>query len=174
MAKVVHASYSGYFPYCLLPYRESEFFQAVSRVSLVNAMSLFWRVKKMRISGTYATHPPTEETRNWEMIAESAANDESKLVCNPGFIITSSLNIVDQPFPPSFGFGGEVESFGEDFVVRFSVSGFFADTFEAGFSYTNPAQSGAKTLFIEGTTLTGEDAGSNTKLEVLEYWEYNP
>jgi hypothetical protein len=137
-------------------------------------MSLFWRVKKMRISGTYQTPFPNEETRSWEMIAESAATTEANLVCNPGFVITSSLNIVDQPFPPSFGFDGEVESFGEDFVVRFSVGGFFADIQEGGFIYTNPAQGGAKTLSIEGTTLTGEDAGTGTQLEVLEYWQYNP
>ena len=177
MAKVLHASYSGYFPYCILPYQESVFFPFVSRVSLTQAMSLFWRVKKMRISGTYIAPyvgAPNEETRDWEMIAESAANDESKLVCNPGFIITSSLNIVNQPFLPSFGFDGEVESFGEDFVVRFSVGGYFADTFEEGFSYTNPAQSGTKTLSIQGTTLTGEDAGTGTQLEVLEYWQFNP
>jgi len=174
MAQVLHASYSGYFPYCILPYQESVFLPAVSRVSLAQAMSLFWRVKKMRISGTYQTPFPNEETRSWEMIAESAATTEANLVCNPGFVITSSLNIVDQPFPPSFGFDGEVESFGEDFVVRFSVGGFFADIQEGGFIYTNPAQGGAKTLSIEGTTLTGEDAGTGTQLEVLEYWQYNP
>ena len=174
MAKVLHASYSGYFPYCLLPYQESSAFPIVSRVSLTQAMSLFWKVKKIRISGTYTIPPPTEETRNWEMIAESAATTEANLVCNPGFTITSSVNIVDQPLPPSFGFSGEIESFGEDFVVRFSVSGFFADTQEGGFSYTNPAQSATKTLTIEGTTLTGEDAGTGTQLEVLEYWQYNP
>ena len=174
MAKVLHASYSGYFPYCIFPYQESVFFPFVSRVSLTQAMSLFWRVKKMRISGTYQTPPPNEETRSWEMIAESAAATEANLVCNPGFVITSSLNILDQPIPPSFGFDGEVESFGEDFVVRFSVGGFFVGTQSDGFRYANPAQSGGKTLSIEGTTLTGEDAGTGTQLEVLEYWQYNP
>lgn len=128
----------------------------------------------MRISGTYQIPEPNEETRNWEMIAESAATDESKLVCNPGILITSTSNISDTPAPPVFGFSDYVQSSGDLFVAPFAIAGFFADTQEAGFSYTNPAQSGAKTLFIEGTTLTGEDAGSNTKLEVLEYWEYNP
>jgi hypothetical protein len=174
MAKVVHASYSGYFPYCLLPYQESTFFPIVSRVSLENAMSLFWRVKKMRISGTYQTPPPNEETRSWEMIAESAAITESNLVCNPGILITSTSNISDSPSPPVFGFTDYVQSSGDLFVAPFAIAGFFADTQEAGFSYTNPAQSGAKTLSIEGTTLTGEDAGTGTQLEVLEYWQYNP
>jgi hypothetical protein len=174
MAKVLHASYSGYFPYCILPYQESVFFPFVSRASLTQAMSLFWRVKKMRISGTYQTPPPNQETRSWEMIAESAANDESKLVCNPGIVITSTQNIVSQPAPPAFGFTDYVQSSGGLFVCPFTIAGFFADTQEEGFSYTNPAQSGTKTLSIEGTTLTGEDAGTGTQLQVLEYWQYNP
>lgn len=174
MAKLVHASYSGYFPYCILPYQESEAFSSVSRVSLADAMSLFWRVKKMRISGTYTTPPPSEETRSWEMIAESAATTESNLVCNPGFVITSSLNIVDQPSPPVFGFTDYVQSSGNLFVAPFEISGFFADTQEGGFVYRNPAQSLTNALTIEGTTLTGEDAGTGTQLEVLEYWQYNP
>ena len=179
MAKVLHASYSGYFPYCILPYQVSVFFPFVSRVSLAQAMSLFWRVKKMRIWGTYIAPyvgAPNEETRDWEMIAESAAITEANLVCNPGTLITSSFNIVDQPFPPVFGFsfGDYVQSSGDLFVAPFEISGFFADTQGAGFSYKNPAQSGPKTLTIEGTTLTGEDAGIGTQLEVMEYWEYNP
>jgi hypothetical protein len=174
MAKVVHASYSGYFPYCIFPYQESVFFPIVSRVSLANAMSLFWKVKKMRISGTYTTPPPSEETRSWQMIAESAAITESNLVCNPGILITSTSNISDSPSPPVFGFSDYVQSSDDLFVAPFSIAGFFADTQEEGFSYTNPAQSGAKTLTIEGTTLTGEDAGTGTQLEVLEYWQYNP
>ena len=131
----------------------------------------------MRISGTYIAPyvgAPNEETRDWEMIAESAAITEANLVCNPGILITSRLNIVDQPFPPVFGFTDYVQSSGDLFVAPFEISGFFADTQEAGFSYTNPAQSGTKTLTIEGTTLTGEDAGTGTQLEVLEYWQYNP
>ena len=177
MAKVVHASYSGYFPYCILPYQESVFFPAVSRVSLTQAMSLFWRVKKMRISGTYIAPyvgAPNEETRSWEMIAESAAITEANLVCNPGILITSTSNISDSPSPPVFGFTDYVQSSRGLFVCPFTIAGFFADTQEEGFSYTNPAQSGTKTLSIEGTTLTGEDAGTGTQLQVLEYWEYNP
>lgn len=174
MAKVVHASYSGYFPYCILPYQESVFFPIVSRVSLANAMSLFWKVKKMRISGTYTTPPPSEETRSWEMIAESAAITESNLVCNPGILITSTSNISDSPSPPVFGFSDYVQSSRGLFVCPFTIAGFFADTQEEGFSYTNPTQDGTKTLTIEGTTLTGEDAGTGTQLEVLEYWQYNP
>ena len=178
MAKVLHASYSGYFPYCILPYQESSFFPFVSRVSLTQAMSLFWRVKKMRISGTYIAPyvgAPNEETRDWEMIAESAAITEANLVCNPGILITSRLNIVDQPFPPVFGFTDYVQSSGDLFVAPFEISGFFADTQEEGFGYTNPAQAqAAEILTIEGTQITGNSAGSNTQLEVLEYWQYNP
>lgn len=174
MAQVLHASASGYFPYCILPYQESEFFPIVSRVSLKDAMSLFWRVKKMRISGTYQTTPPNEETRSWEMIAESAAITESNLVCNPGIRIISTSNISDSPAAPVFGFTENAQSSGGLFVCPFAIGGFFADTFEEGFSYTNPAQAGTKTLSLEGTTLTGEDAGTGTQLEVLEYWQFNP
>lgn len=173
MAKVLHASYSGYFPYCILPYQESVFLPAVSRVTLANAMSLFWRVKKMRISGSYTTPPPSEETRSWEMIAESAAITEANLVCNPGILITSTRNISDSPSPPVFGFTDYVQSSRGLFVCPFTIQGFFADTQEEGFSYTNPAQDNTKTLSIEGTTLTGEDAGIGTQLQVLEYWQYN-
>jgi len=175
MGKVLHASQSGYFPYCIIPYQESEFFPLVSTTSLINAMRLFWRIRKIRFYGTYEPTFPFEGTRNWQMVVESVADSEEKLVCNPlpGWIIKDQENLVnDEVLFSTFQFE-DVTSLGESYVVRLSFGGFFQDTFgPEGWGFNNPSQAEPQgSIDFEGVQMWGETAGT-FNYEIQEYWSY--
>jgi hypothetical protein len=68
MAKVLHASYSGYFPTCLIELPE------LATQSLEDAMTIYWRVKSWTI--TITGELPITRTFT------STAPDETYLVCN--------------------------------------------------------------------------------------------
>jgi hypothetical protein len=173
MAKVLHASYSGYFPYCLIPYQPSEFSPLVSTTSLDNAMRLFWRIRKIRFYGTYEPTFPFEGTRNWQMVVVSAADKEEKLVCNPGWNIIDQENLVnDGGVFSEFSFEN-VTSLGEGYVVRLRFGGFFQDTFgPAGWVFNNPSlNESIGSIDFEGVQMWGESAGT-FNYEIQEYWSY--
>lgn len=172
MARVLHASYSGYFPYCILPFNISEEIGFVSSVSLEEAMALFWKARKIKISGTYQAIIPEIETRDFEITWERDAENEAGLVCNPGFRIVSQKNISQAPFPPILGFTDNVTRIGDSYVCAFRIDGFLADTFEEGFVYENPRQeAGPQSFFLENTEITG-NGPEDTKIEIVEYWPY--
>ena len=175
MGKVVHASQSGYFPYCIIPYQPSEFFPLVSTTPLSNAMRLFWRIRKIRFYGTYEPTPPFYGTRNWQMVVESAADSEEKLVCNPGWIIKDQENLVnDGGVSSAFQFE-EVTSLGESYVVRLSFGGFFQDTFgPEGWGFSNPSPTESiGSIDFEGVQMWGGGFASSTfNYEIQEYWSY--
>jgi len=173
MGKVVHANYSGYFPYCILPYQESEFFPFVSRTSLSNAMRLFWRIRKIRFYGTYESG--FGDIRNWQMVVESAADKEEKLVCNPGWIIKDQENLInDEAVFSTFAFE-DVTSSPTGYVVTLGFGGFFQDTFgPEGWSFNNPSQNDSLgSIDFEGVQMWGGSFASSTfNYEVQEYWSY--
>jgi len=82
MGKVLHASYSGYFPFCIEEAPEpTEEGSVVGSgtiyplgMSLENAMKLYWRMKKIKL-----TTPRASATA----FAESTKQSEEFLVCTP-------------------------------------------------------------------------------------------
>jgi hypothetical protein len=97
MGKVLHASGSGYFPYCLRNYPAEGViigpYQPLP-MSLNAAMRVFWRIKRFRFYGTYTLDPfGRQEVRNWEMIFERNAESEENLVCNPDYNYVGGENI---------------------------------------------------------------------------------
>jgi len=93
MGKVYHASYSGYFPFCI----QDALSAGISTgdgtarplgMSLENAMKLYWRIKKIKL-----------ETPRSGVVgyAESTKAEEEELVCEPnpisGFAEDSSDNV---------------------------------------------------------------------------------
>jgi len=72
MAKVLHASASGYFPTCL---SQSS---TLATQSLVDAMEIYWKVKNWRLStsGDYG---------DAQIFYSSTATDETNLVCESNF-----------------------------------------------------------------------------------------
>lgn len=75
MAKVLHASYSGYFPSCLQVSDEFGIF------TLEKAMEIYWRVKAWTISGTYVNQ--FDEIYDFSQTFTSSLADETRLVCLP-------------------------------------------------------------------------------------------
>jgi len=82
MGKVLHASYSGYFPFCIEEAPEPTEEELVVGsgtlypvgMSLKNAMELYWRIKKIKL-----TTPRASATA----FAESTKQSEEFLVCTP-------------------------------------------------------------------------------------------
>lgn len=171
MGRVLHASYSGYFPYCIIPYDDSPFLPLFSISSLDVAMRLFWRVRKIRFYGTYEPTPPLTGTRNYELVWSSAADTEEGLVCNPGWTLISS-----QGTRESYFIIEDVTSYQDQYVVRLSFLGEFDDTFGPdAFSFSNPSiiDPNYSSINFEGVTMWGiVPDGATFNYEILEYWSY--
>lgn len=75
MAKVLHASYSGYFPSCLQVNSASSVF------TLEEAMTIYWRAKAWTIAGTYSNQ--FGESSAFSQTFTSTLADETHLVCLP-------------------------------------------------------------------------------------------
>ena len=73
MAKVLHASASGYFPSCLEVNDEDAIF------TLEEAMEIYWKVKAWTITGTYRNN--LGESSSFSQTFTSTLADETKLVC---------------------------------------------------------------------------------------------
>lgn len=88
MGKVLHASYSGYFPFCIqkeLPSTsivESKYSGSASSINLM--MAIYWRVKEWQIS--YQSNLQSGFVVNASGIYGFDADTEEELVCAPQFI----------------------------------------------------------------------------------------
>ena len=101
MAKVLHASYSGYFPSCLQVSDELAIF------TLEEAMEIYWKVKAWTISGTYINR--FGESSPFSQTFTSTLADETHLVCPvrnyfPYFETDFTPNTNDTYFNRSSGF----------------------------------------------------------------------
>lgn len=185
MGRVLHASYSGYFPFCLneIPESYRSAFSNISTTSLENAMRIFWRIKKFRIYGRFA-ETSTEEIKDWEMVVESTANEERDIVCFRGeenWKVVSYLNLLaggEGPniFGPRFIFSYPIYTLNKEYVVQLIIDGYFSGTQgPGGFVYRNPSYfvNFDRTFNFEGVTLYGFNAGLEMKYEILEYWSYD-
>lgn len=100
MGKVVHASKSGYFPYCL-DTEDVSSAQYVAQISLSLAMAIYWRAKKIRWFGTVnwpSTELPEWVNAPWHLEISSSATTEEELVCfprSPQWIVSSVENLTD-------------------------------------------------------------------------------
>ena len=75
MAKVLHASYSGYFPSCL------QVSNGLAIFTLEEAMEIYWKVKAWTIAGTYTND--LGQSSSFSQTFTSILADESRLVCLP-------------------------------------------------------------------------------------------
>ena len=86
MGKVLHASYSGYFPFCLISQAKNNPSEYPFEVNLKNAMALFWKVKTWRVQG-YITDTVVQPTYVKNDTSTFIPSDEAGLVCAAGFVI---------------------------------------------------------------------------------------
>jgi hypothetical protein len=94
MGKVLHASYSGYFPYCLNTANVSAF-SYVAQINLDLAMAIFWRAKKIRWFGALTWPSAGFINFPWHLEISSSATTEDGLVCWPKWIVSSVENLTD-------------------------------------------------------------------------------
>lgn len=176
MGKVLHASYSGYFPFCLTPYEPSPFAPFYEPISRASAMRIWWRIKKFRFYGTYVIDPygPESEQRAWEIIIERNSENEEGLVCNPNWIVISQTNVSGAYF-----YIGQIYTEEAQLVVESGFSGFFQDgAQEQGISYNSVYGENPKTYNFEGLIyyMTGANNIYNEfttiNHQILEYWSY--
>jgi hypothetical protein len=178
MGKVLHASASGYFPFCLTQYEQNPFTPFYQTIDLASAMRIWWRIKKFRFYGTYVLNPETDpETRNWEFVVERNSASEEELVCNPTpeWITEFTLNTYG-----IFGFSlPYIFQEGSDYVIDSSFGAAFVDgAQEQGISYISVYDTILKTYNFEGVTyyMTGDNNTYNEfttiNHEILEYWSY--
>jgi len=170
MGKVLHASYSGYFPYCLANYTDP-IFNIFTPINLTLAMKLYWRLKKFRFYGTYTDNDGV--LREYSINVESNAGSEEELVCNPGWAV-SLVNITADGF--SMGLTQVSEG---GYVPELAFGGFFLNVpQETGFTVLTPAYIetvGLPTYNFEGVTLYQQPEFNNIGTqnhEILEYWSY--
>lgn len=174
MGKVLHASYSGYFPYCLVDFYQDPYPQ-FGAVSLETAMKFFWVLRKFTLSGTYLAGEYPYTTQNFSLTFKSSAEKEEDLVCNPAWQIESSSNVADVQGWFESG-GTEIYKYGSLYVPYFYFTGFYVDSQGGGFIVQNLNTLGQfDPLFVfEGIQMFGVN-GNATNFQMIpnEYWSYD-
>jgi|Laugrespbdmm15sn_2_1035079.scaffolds.fasta_scaffold27355_2 hypothetical protein len=110
----LHASKSGYFPFCLEEATEGQYGPGTSRpfeMSLEDAMAFYWKYRTIKItgsiSGTFIT-TDGDETFTWAWTATGTGNlidnelpKMSDLVCNSIFTRTFAIEVINEDALPS-------------------------------------------------------------------------
>jgi hypothetical protein len=131
MGKVL---FPQYFPSC--PTNGSEYiiigYTDALTAGIADTMKMFWRPRKIRVSGTYTQFidPPRECVlpANFELIIQSAYGSEEEMVCEPyrPWTLASSTNITD----PSLSFGWDSKPYyvsSQDSLFSFNAFDFQLD-----------------------------------------------
>jgi len=184
MGKVLHASYSGWFPFCvrqidsIYPFPPASY----SPASLETVMKIWWRIKKIRFYGTYTqTNLETPVDVPWEFVAQRNAGAEESLVCDPSpaWQTISLLNLQSA----EFRFEADTVAYKDiqenQFVLNAFISGILIDVLQEeeislASIWFDP---GERTFDFEGITFTNSPPEfifeGTINYEVLEYWSYD-
>jgi hypothetical protein len=164
MAKVLHASYSGYFPTCLYELPDS------ATQSLEDAMEIYWKVKSWTITITGEIPVTKTFTRT--------APDETHLVCNTfGDEDAFSPNSEEDGF--FFLDGPFVNSLSNP--TLYGVEAVFVAKSTGGYGYSNTdptnTQVGSYTFFgqsypLYATTQETDIPPASGTIEPASYWTY--
>jgi hypothetical protein len=186
MAKVLHASYSGYFPACIQTAPESK--GNLVGGTLEQIMELYWRVKAWRldsISGsqsffysggdiTTATYTATQQS-----LGSVDATNETNLVCNPYPLISATANYLINSFNQSLGMslGGNFFKENETYYMEFYFNMLYVTTQET------PYQVGSVTInglsvplygYIDGEPPINITGNISVSISPTAYWTYAP
>jgi len=177
MAKVLHASYSGYFPSCLQVSNEFAVF------TLEEAMEIYWKVKAWTIAGTYTNQ--FGESSSFSQTFTSTLADESRLVCLPRdyfpFFETDFTPQTDDTFfrrSSNFYISSSESLYGVDIAFQFIPSG--ADRLIGTFGIDDPSGNvGALNVlgksiqfFAEANDGDESPTSANGSMTPIEYWTY--
>lgn len=171
MGKVLHASYSGYFPFCLLPYPGG--YVNHTTATLEVAMHSFWVLKRFSISGTYLDG--FSATQNFNIVLKTTANSESELVCDKDWEVESSSNL-DVITGNWYSSGANFYKDGDLIVPNYEIYALYSGGLGAGLAITSLDASGyLDTYSFQGMTFYGtmESGASSFSMNPLEYWSYD-
>jgi len=188
MGKVLHASYSGYFPSCIT---EATREKGIVEGSIEDLMYIYWRVKTWElenITGVFNTSP-----FNWQFdssnidLGSTTANTEERLVCGKNFVSNNYVFfkvLTGDPVEPEAA--GDFSIFFSPIVTKkqneevYQMT-FIQDFFVTGsnrFSNNNTAvlpQCGTIVIKPIGVTVPiYGGAGGNLSIEIspVEWWSY--
>jgi hypothetical protein len=178
MGKVLHASGSGYFPFCIGEI-DLSIPELYSMVSIEAVMKIWWRIKKIRFYGTYTQRNngnPIDVP--WELIVQRNAANEENLVCNPfpSWNTISQLNITDGSFTTSsVSYKGTSD---DRFILAAAVGGALEDVLqEQSIPFVSiPVEEGSQKFVFEGISFTNTPPEftlpGSINYQILEYWSY--
>ena len=168
MGKVLHASKSGYFPFCL-PEFQDEVTQFTT-ASVAIAMKSFWVLRSFSITGTY--NGPSS-VLDFSIVLSSSATKEEEIICNPIWEISSfsSLNSI----VGSWYGGGQFYKYGDLVIPNYEIFALYDEGQGAGFAVTSQTSSGYEETFsFEGMTFYGTSGGALSFLITpISYWSYD-
>ena len=170
MGKVLHASKSGYFPFCLPPL-QSEGLYHFTTATLENAMRAFWILRSFSITGSYNTF---DSSRDFSIVLSNTASSEEEIVCNPIWEVSSSSNLDTGTTVGSWYTGNNFYTYGDLIVPDYSISALYLEGGGAGFSVTSLDGSNYQETFsFENMTFYGERGdASGFSINPISYWSY--
>jgi hypothetical protein len=167
MGKVVHASKSGYFPFCL-----PEFQNEVTQFTTANvavAMKVFWVLRSFSITGTYQG---PSSILDFSIVLTNTATREEEIVCNPNWSISSfsSLNSI----VGSWYSKGQFYKYGDSIIPNYEISALFDEGQGAGFAITSQSSSDYQETFsFESMTFYGASGALSLLISPISYWSYD-
>ena len=169
MGKVLHASKSGYFPFCLPVFPGGAY--NFTAASVEDSMKMYWVLRSFSITGSYTG--PDDSTLTFSIILKNSALEEEDIVCNPNWstLSSTSLNTING----SWYSGGQFYSYGSLIVPDYTISALYDDGGGAGFAITSQDYSGyAESFALEGMTFYGTSGGAlSFSITPISYWSYD-
>lgn len=167
MGKVLHASKSGWFPFCLPSFDPTGLVNFTSASKEI-VMKSFWVLRNFTLSGSYIDL--NLNPRQFSITLGSGATKEENIVCNPSWEVKSYSNvnsIVGTWYDSSHYF----YNYNNLIVPDYSISGLFDGAGGGGFALKTLDGSGySETFSFEGMTLFGVGGFSITP---NAYWSYD-
>jgi len=176
MGKVLHASYSGYFPACIQTAPASK--GNLVSGTLEQIMELYWRVKAWRldfVSGSIDIDGEIiDYSASQQALGAVSATTEADLVCNPAFGATATYTLNGQSRKLIIGLGGSYFIENTTYYLYFLFDMLFVTTqvteYEVGF-VTIKGFSVPLYGYVDGPPrpITGNITAS---ISPIEYWSY--
>jgi hypothetical protein len=193
MAKVLHASGSGYFPYCIqtAPADKSNLVGG----TLEQIMELYWRVKAWRldfVSGSVNFFYSSGDvftltyTASQQTLGSVNATSETNLVCNPSPLISAtanyllggdnnSLQVMLNGFPGSGGSSFSKEN--EIYYMYFYFYMIYVSTQVTEYQVGSVTINGLSVPlygYIDGQPPTNITGNISASISPIAYWTYAP
>jgi hypothetical protein len=170
VGKVLHASQSGYFPFCLPPL-QSEGLYHYTTATLENAMRAFWILRSFSITGSYNTF---DSSRDFSIVLSNTASSGEEIVCNPIWEVSSYSNLNTESISGSWYSGNNFYTYGDLIVPDYSISAIYEEGGGAGFAVTSlDASNYEETFSLENMTFYGTSGGaSGFSINPISYWSY--